>query len=98
MLVHLGSWQDKRQWSTLARVNDNSRQAKVDGARRLIHEKHYALDGNAINGLLQAQSLVLTKVNLLDGIYLNICLTSDLECIFISPACSGLQFFLTASC
>ena len=81
----------------MARVDDNSRRAKVDGARRLIHEKHYALDGNAVNGLLQAQSLVPTKVNLLDGICLNICLTSDLERIFISPARSGLQFFLTAS-
>ena len=54
------------------RVNDNSRQAKFNGARRLIYEKHYALDGNAINGLLQAQSLVPTKVNLLDGVCLNI--------------------------
>ena len=68
---NLGSWQDKWQWSTLARVNDNSRQAKVDGARRLIYEKHYALDGNAINGLLQAQSLVPMKVNLLVGVCLN---------------------------
>ena len=48
-----------------------SRQAKVDGARRLIYEKHYALDGNAINGLLQAQSLVPMKVNLLVGVCLN---------------------------
>ena len=69
---NLGSRQDKRQRSTLARVDDNSRRAKVDGARRLIYEKHYALDGNAVNGLLQAQSLVPTKVNLLVGVCLNI--------------------------
>ena len=53
-------------------MDDNSRQAKVDGARRLIYKKHYALDGNAVNGLLQAQSLVPTKVNLLVGVCLNI--------------------------
>ena len=64
----------------------------------MIYKKHYTLDGNVINGLLQAQSLVPMKVNLLVGVCLNIGLTSDLERILISPALSGLQLFLIASC
>ena len=60
---NLGSHQDQQQHSMLARVNDNSRQAKVEGARRLIYEKYYALDGKAVNELLKDQSLVPTMVS-----------------------------------
>ena len=60
---NLGSYQDQCQHLTLARVDDDSRWSKVDGARRLMYEKHYALDGKAVDALLQGQSLVPTKVN-----------------------------------
>lgn len=36
----------------------------MDSAQRLIYEKNYALDGRAVNGLLQAQSLVPTQVSI----------------------------------
>lgn len=79
---NLGLPQDLRKRSTLARVDNYSRQAKVDSARRLIHEKHYALDGKAVNALLQTQSLVPTQVSSLN-IRLYTQLIFGLERIFV---------------
>ena len=84
------SRQDQQQHSTLARVNDNSRQAKVEGERRLIYEKHYALDGKAVNELLKDQSLVPTTVSAISYILLHMWLTIGLEHILIVAA----QFWL----
>jgi hypothetical protein len=74
----------------LARVDDNSRRAKVESARRLIYEKGYAVDGKAVDGLLQAQSLVPTKVSATCYIFFYMGLSFGLEYILVSTAKFGL--------
>ena len=81
---NLGSCQNQQQHSMLARVDDNSRWAKVEGSRRLIYEKHYALDGKAVNELLKDQSLVPTMVSAISYILLNMWLTVGLEHVLIT--------------
>ena len=59
---NLGKVRDCQQRRTLRRVDDMQRRAKVASARVLIYEKNYAVDSQAVEGLLKTQSLVPTTV------------------------------------
>jgi hypothetical protein len=53
---------DTAQQTTMAQVDNNTRQNKVYTARRLIYEKKYRINATAIKDLLKDESLVLTTV------------------------------------
>jgi len=62
--VHnMGKIQDMKQRETNFRIDDDDRRRKVDIARNIIYKKNYAVDHNAVETLLQEQSLVLTTVS-----------------------------------
>jgi hypothetical protein len=66
----MGMHRDMTQRETLARVDDLSRRNRVASAREIIYEKKYAVDSNAVENILQVDSLVPTAVRgrwLLDG-------------------------------
>jgi hypothetical protein len=58
----MGMVQDLKQRETLARVDDDSRQHKVNSARNIIYNKNYAVDSDSVEKLLKEQSLVPTSV------------------------------------
>jgi hypothetical protein len=62
---NMGMVLDMKQRKTLARVDDEIRRSKVDSARRIIYQKNFAVDTNAVEELLQPQSLVPTIVSAL---------------------------------
>lgn len=51
-----------KERSSLARVDDATRRARVESARSAIYEKNYAVNSNAVENLLREQSLVPTTV------------------------------------
>jgi hypothetical protein len=57
-----GMARDTAQRTTMARVDNNTRQNKVHAARRLIYEKKYGVTAAAIEDLLKDESLVPTAV------------------------------------
>jgi len=62
--VHnMGKAQDMKQRETLARVDDENRRRKVAMAREIIYQKNYAVGNDAVESLLQGQSLVPTTVS-----------------------------------
>ena len=61
---HMGMPRDMAQRITLARVDDLSRRNRVATARENIYEKGYAVNSNAVEKLLQAESLVPTAVRI----------------------------------
>jgi len=62
--MHLiGTKRDTKQRTTLARIDNLSRQAKVGSARRLIYESNFAVDCAAVERLLKPESLVPTAVS-----------------------------------
>jgi hypothetical protein len=61
----MGMVLDMKQRKTLARVDDDTRRWKVDTARNIIYQKNFAVDTNAVEELLQPQSLVPTAVSVL---------------------------------
>jgi hypothetical protein len=59
----MGMALDMKQRNTLARVDNDARRSKVDTARNIIYNKNYAVDTDAVEELLQPQSLVPTVVS-----------------------------------
>jgi hypothetical protein len=89
---NLGMVRDRTQRVTMVRVDDGSRQGKVKTARRLIYEKHYQINGTAIENLLKDQSLVPTAVCHLYFVFLP---THHLTECFLGEAISAwFQFLL----
>ena len=65
---------DIKHRKTLARVDDQTRQRKVEIAREIIYQKNYAVDSKAVQAVLKPQSLASTSVGatcLFTGIYTN---------------------------
>lgn len=62
-LQNLGMKLDMRQWVSLARVDDDDRKHGTQLARRLIYEKNYAVNSEAVERILKPQSLVPTSVS-----------------------------------
>lgn len=52
-----------RQRVSLARVDDDDRKHGTQLARRLIYEKNYAVNSEAVERILKPQSLVPTSVS-----------------------------------
>lgn len=62
-LQNLGMKLDMRQRVSLARVDDDDRKHGTQLARRLIYEKNYAVNSEAVERILKPQSLVPTSVS-----------------------------------
>jgi hypothetical protein len=61
--VHnIGMVRDMNQRTTLRRIDDAQRRAKVNSARHLIYEKNHHVDSAAVERLLQETSLVPSMV------------------------------------
>lgn len=60
---NLGTILDRKQRQTTARVDDESRRAKVAAARAVIYENNYAVGNEASEALLKDQSLVATRAS-----------------------------------
>lgn len=61
--VHnLGTAADMRQRQSLARVDNQDRRNKVKTARSIIYEQNYAVNNDASEAILKAESFVATKV------------------------------------
>jgi len=58
----MGMPRDMMQRMTLARVDDVKRRNRVEAAREAIYVKNYAVDSQAVENLLQEDSLVPTVV------------------------------------
>ena len=56
----MGGAHDRKQCKTLAQVDDETRRRKVNTARDIIYNKHYAIDYDGVEALLKEQSLVPT--------------------------------------
>lgn len=52
-----------KQRLSLARVDNEDRKRKVQTARRIIYEKNYAVNSEAVEKLLKEESLVPTSVS-----------------------------------
>jgi hypothetical protein len=59
----VGTKQDMRQRTTLARVDNLQRQAKITAAREMIYEQNWAVDSAPVQRLLKPESLVPTEVS-----------------------------------
>ncbi|KAI0065337.1 hypothetical protein BV25DRAFT_1799386 [Artomyces pyxidatus] len=59
-LHRMGKPQDMQQRRTLARVDDAQRRAHVSSARKLIYQDEYAVNSEAVEKILKAESLVPT--------------------------------------
>lgn len=62
-LQNLGKRLDMKQCLSLARVDNEDRKRKVQTARRIIYEKNYAVNSEAVEKLLKEESLVPTSVS-----------------------------------
>jgi len=62
-LQNMGMPQDRRQRITLKRVDDHARRFNIANARRLIYERHYAVDSKTFANFLNAESWVPTLVS-----------------------------------
>ena len=62
-LQNLGMKLDMKQRKSCARVDDAHRQRIVATARRIIYEKNYAVNSEAMENLLKEESLVPTSVS-----------------------------------
>jgi hypothetical protein len=54
---------DRKQRSTLRRLDDAQRRGRVSSARKLIYENNMAVNSAAVERLLQPESLVPTSVS-----------------------------------
>jgi hypothetical protein len=54
----MGKEQDMKQRRTLPRVDDKDRKERVAEARKLIYDKRTAVNGKAVESILQFDSLV----------------------------------------
>ena len=62
--IHLvGTKRDMHQRTTLARVDNLQRQAKITAAREMIYERNWAVDSAPVQRLLKPESLVPTEVS-----------------------------------
>lgn len=61
---NIGSVLDMKQHKIMARVDDENRRFNVRKARDFIYQMNYAVDSQAVEGLLGAQSLVPTDVSM----------------------------------
>ena len=59
-----GTSRDNQQRITLSRVDDHTRQWKIQNARRLIYEDNRAVDSAPVQHLLKPESLVPTEVRI----------------------------------
>lgn len=57
-----GMKRDQNRRVTLAREDNQSRRAKVSGARKVIYDRNYAVTSAPVEALLKEQSLVPTAV------------------------------------
>jgi hypothetical protein len=71
-IQNLGMALDRKQRSTLQRVNDRGRQIKIAKARSLIYEHNYAVDSAAVEKLLKDQSLVPTLVRWTTALWVSV--------------------------
>jgi len=63
-IQNLGMPQDRKQRSTLRRLDDAQRRSRVSSARALIYEKNKRVNNAAVERLLKPESLVPTSVSL----------------------------------
>jgi hypothetical protein len=62
--IHLvGTKRDTKQRTTLARIDNLQRQAKVSAAREMIYESNWAVDSAPVQRVLKPESLVPTEVS-----------------------------------
>ena len=61
-LQNLGMKLDMKQRASLARIDDDARQRKVQIARRIIYEQNYAVNSEGVEKVLKEESLVPTLV------------------------------------
>ena len=61
---NLGMPRDRQQRKALAQVDDDSRRARVEAARRIIYENNGAVSHKGVENLLFEESLVPTTVSL----------------------------------
>lgn len=53
---------DRKERSSLQRIDDNDLRFKIANARRLIYDEGYTVDSTRLDGMLKARSLVPTHV------------------------------------
>jgi hypothetical protein len=58
----MGMVRDQKRRMAQVRVDDDIRRSKVTSARKIIHQKCYAVNSRAVETLLQPESGVPTKV------------------------------------
>jgi hypothetical protein len=57
----MGKRQDMKEGDTLARVDDETWRRKIDIAWETIYKQNYAVDSDAVEAILKAESLVPTR-------------------------------------
>jgi hypothetical protein len=57
----MGKRQDMKDRDTLARVDNETWRRKIDIAREVIYKRNYAVDSEAVETVLKAESLVPTR-------------------------------------
>ncbi len=73
----MGMKRDIAQRTSLARVDDHKRRGLVKAAREIIYRKNYMINTNAVEGLLQEDSLVPASV----GCHFGNEIVCDIHCI-----------------
>lgn len=59
----MGMVLDMKQRKSHAHLDDKSLWCKIEAAHRIIYDKNYAVNTQAVNAMLQEQSLTPTLVN-----------------------------------